>query len=45
VSLDSARQVARCSLTRDLEFSRAGFELIEAADGETGVSTATTHRP
>jgi two-component system, cell cycle response regulator DivK len=31
-------------ILRDL-LTRAGFELIEAADGETGVSMATTHRP
>jgi len=31
-------------ILRDL-LTRAGFELIEAADGESGVSMATTHRP
>src|SRR5262249_61606404 len=31
-------------ILRDL-LTRAGFEMIEAADGETGVSMATTHRP
>ena len=31
-------------ILRDL-LTRAGFELIEAADGESGVSMAMTHRP
>ena len=31
-------------ILRDL-LTRAGFELIEAADGESGVSMATDHRP
>ena len=31
-------------ILRDL-LTRAGFELIEAADGESGVSMATVHRP
>ncbi len=31
-------------ILRDL-LTRAGFELIEAMDGESGVSMATTHRP
>jgi two-component system, cell cycle response regulator DivK len=31
-------------ILRDL-LTRAGFELIEAIDGESGVSMATTHRP
>jgi two-component system cell cycle response regulator DivK len=31
-------------ILRDL-LTRAGFELIEAADGESGVAMATTHRP
>jgi two-component system cell cycle response regulator DivK len=31
-------------ILRDL-LTRAGFELIEATDGESGVSMATTHRP
>jgi len=31
-------------ILRDL-LTRAGFELIEAADGESGVSMATAHRP
>jgi len=31
-------------ILRDL-LPRAGFELIEAMDGESGVSMATTHRP
>ena len=31
-------------ILRDL-LTRAGFELIEAADGESGVTMATTHRP
>jgi two-component system, cell cycle response regulator DivK len=31
-------------ILRDL-LTRAGFELIEAVDGESGVSMATTHRP
>jgi two-component system cell cycle response regulator DivK len=31
-------------ILRDL-LTRAGFELIEAADGESGVSMATNHRP
>jgi two-component system, cell cycle response regulator DivK len=31
-------------ILRDL-LTRAGFELIEAVDGESGVSMATEHRP
>ena len=31
-------------ILRDL-LTRAGFELIEAADGESGVSMATAHHP
>ena len=31
-------------ILRDL-LTRAGFELIEATDGESGVSMATVHRP
>jgi two-component system cell cycle response regulator DivK len=31
-------------ILRDL-LTRAGFELIEAADGESGVAMATAHRP
>jgi two-component system, cell cycle response regulator DivK len=31
-------------ILRDL-LTRAGFELIEAVDGESGVSMATIHRP
>jgi two-component system, cell cycle response regulator DivK len=31
-------------ILRDL-LTRAGFELIEAMDGESGVSMATAHRP
>jgi two-component system, cell cycle response regulator DivK len=31
-------------ILRDL-LTRAGFELIEAADGQSGVSMATAHRP
>jgi two-component system cell cycle response regulator DivK len=31
-------------ILRDL-LTRAGFELIEATDGESGVSMATAHRP
>jgi len=31
-------------ILRDL-LTRAGFELIEAVDGESGVSMATAHRP
>jgi two-component system, cell cycle response regulator DivK len=31
-------------ILRDL-LTRAGFELIEAVDGESGVSMATLHRP
>ena len=31
-------------ILRDL-LTRAGFELIEAADGESGVTMAATHRP
>ena len=31
-------------ILRDL-LTRAGFELIEAVDGESGVSMAATHRP
>jgi two-component system cell cycle response regulator DivK len=31
-------------ILRDL-LTRAGYELIEAVDGESGVAMATTHRP